>query len=373
MLTPEYLDRLGYKNKVLDIYQQLNIDITSDIIKRVKTVDFSITKSQMRQLLRTGGKEIFEKALEETTLISADVKLELKREFEAMIKEDLKSYKPLYEYRDEEYQLTSEQMKILNQGLKQTNNELRNFGKSIAFASEEMYVNAVDKAYMQVVTGGVDYIQAIENAVDDLANKGVSLKLKDKNGKERYYQLESTVRYQVLRGIQETANHVNEDIDELLECDGVETTAHAGARPSHTVWQGKQFAKNSKDAKKFGVELWDDVKDELNDYNCRHTYFGVILGVSEPIYTKKELNGFKNQKVSYDGKEIDLYEATQKQRYYERQIRDVKKSIQICDNAGIENDKFVKKLKELNDKYIDFSKQTRLDTQWERTRIANEK
>lgn len=368
MLTPEYLDRLGYKNKVLDIYQQLNIDITADIIKRVKTVDFSITKSQMRQLLRTGGKEIFEKTLKETTLISSDVKTELRREFEAMVKEDLESYKPLYEYRDEEYKLTSEQMKILNQGLKQTNNELKNFGKSIAFASEEMYINAVDKAYMQVVTGGVDYIQAIENAVDELAENGVTLKSGGRN-----YQLESTVRYQVLRGIQETANHVNEDIDELLECDGVETTAHAGARPSHTVWQGKQFAKNPKDAKKFGVELWDDVKDELNDYNCRHTYFGVILGVSEPIYTKKELNGFKNQKVSYDGKEMDLYDATQKQRYYERQIRNVKKSIQICDKAGIDYDKFKKSLISYEEKYKDFSKQTGLDLQWERTRIANEK
>lgn len=367
MLTPEYLDRLGYKNKVLDIYQQLNIDITADIIKRVKTVDFSITKSQMRQLLRTGGKEIFEKMLEETTLISSDVKTELRREFEAMVKEDLESYKPLYEYRDEEYKLTSEQMKILNQGLKQTNNELRNFGKAIAFASEEMYVNAVDKAYMQVVTGGVDYIQAIENAVDELAENGVTLKSGGRN-----YQLESTVRYQVLKGIQETANHINDDIDKLLGCDGYAVTAHSGARPSHADAQGLMYAKNEKDAKKFGLDLWGDVEYLWDEPNCRHTYYGVILGVSEPVYTKKELNDFKNQKVSYNGETMPLYDATQKQRYYERQIRNVKKSIQICDKAGIDYDKFKKSLISYEEKYKDFSKQTGLDLQWERTRIAKE-
>ena len=34
MLSPEYLDSIEF-NKVVELYNQLNIDITADIIKRV--------------------------------------------------------------------------------------------------------------------------------------------------------------------------------------------------------------------------------------------------------------------------------------------------------------------------------------------------
>lgn len=42
---------------------------------------------------------------------------------------------------------------------------------------------------------------------------------------------------------------------------------------------------------------------------------------SEPVYTQKELAEFENRKVTYNGEEMNEYDATQKQREMERRIR----------------------------------------------------
>ena len=41
----------------------------------------------------------------------------------------------------------------------------------------------------------------------------------------------------------------------------------------------------------------------------------------------KELNKWKNEKVEYNGQKISMYDATQKQRYFERNIRQDKKNL----------------------------------------------
>ena len=48
---------------------------------------------------------------------------------------------------------------------------------------------------------------------------------------------------------------------------------------------------------------------------------------STRTYTIKELNELKNEKVTYNGKQISKYDATQIQRRMERQIRNDKKEI----------------------------------------------
>ncbi len=77
---------------------------------------------------------------------------------------------------------------------------------------------------MKAITGAYSYQSAIDDAVKELAKKGVTLK--DKVG--RNVQLETAVRRNVLAGIQETANNINRDIEDYLGCDGYEVTAHIG-------------------------------------------------------------------------------------------------------------------------------------------------
>ena len=367
MLTPEYLNLIEF-NDVVKLYNKLNIDITADIITRISTMDdiTEVSRKQMRILLQTNGTEVFNKALERTSLLTRETKNALKLLFENMAKEDMQGYKELYEYRDKLFKLSENQYKILNQGLQQTNRLLKNMTNTIAFQSQQAYVNAVDEAYMKAVTGAFDYNTAINTAIQRLADQGITLK--DKLG--RNVQLEVAVRRNVLSGIHETANNINRSIEDDLGCNGYEVTAHLGARPTHAEAQGKQYAISNEDAKKYGLEPWSDVSDLWNEYNCRHTYFGIILGISEPIYNSKELKEFKNATVALNGKQVPYYEATQIQRSYENNIRKIKRSIQTLDKVGIDSSKQRSKLRQLQMKQTAFCKETGLKKDYSRMKIA---
>lgn len=367
MLTPEYLSFIEF-NDVVKIYEQLNIDITSDIIKRVSQMQdiTETTKKQLKILKQTNGTEIFNNALERTTMLTSATKEALKNIFQDMAKEDIQGYKELYEYRNKPFKLSELQYKILNQGLKDTNKLLKNFTNTIAFQSQQAYVDTVDSAYMKVSSGAFDYATAINTACQELTDKGITLK--DKLG--RNVQLEVAVRRNVLTGIQQTANNINRDIEEYLGCDGYEVTAHMGARPTHAEAQGKQYALNKQDANKYNIGLWKDVEDLWSEYNCRHTYFGIILGISEPVYGELELNEMKEATVTFKGKEIPYYEATQKQRQYENAIRKQKRKVQILERANKDTVIEKSQLSQLQKKYKDFCKETGLEKDFARVRVA---
>lgn len=367
MLTPEYLEKIEF-NKVVELYNGLNIQITADIISRI-TVGKEITevsKKQLEILLETNGYEIFNNALEEASLLTNETKQELKLMFENMAKEDMQGYKELYHYKDKPFKLTESQYKILNEGLRKTNRALRNLTNTIAFQSKQAYVETVDSAYMKVASGAFDYQSATSAACQELANKGITLK--DKLG--RNVQLEVAVRRNILAGIQETANNVNRDIEEYLGCNGYEVTAHSGARPTHAEEQGKQFAINKKDASKYGVGLWADVEELWKEYNCRHTYNGIILGISEPRHTNEELKAMKNATVTLNGKKVPLYEATQRQRQIENAIRKQKRAVETLDKAGMDSTIERTRLRELNRKYTAFCSETGLSKQYGRIQVA---
>ncbi len=367
MLSPEYLSLIEF-NDVVELYNKLNIEITADIINRVSQMQdiTETTKKQLEIIKQTNGLEIFNKALEETSMLTAETKKALKLLFEDMAKEDIEGYKELYEYRDKPFKLSDSQYKILNQGLKDTNRILKNFTNTIAFQSKQAYVEAVDSAYFKVASGAFDYATAIHAACQELANKGITLK--DRLG--RNVQLEVAVRRNVMTGIQQTANNINRDIEEYLGCDGYEVTAHMGARPSHAEAQGKQYAKthNSKVSKDY--PLWSEVEGLWSEYNCRHSYFGIVLGISEPVYTSKELKEFREATVTWNGKKIPYYEATQKQRQLENAIRKQKRTVQTLEKANLDNKLEKGQLTQLQKKYNDFCRQTGLEKDYQRLQVA---
>ena len=148
MLTPEYLNNIEF-NDVVELYNKLNIEIIADIISRISIMDdiTAVSKEQMKILLQTNGTEIFNKALEKTSLLTRETKNALKLLFKNMAKEDIQGYEELYKYREKPFKLSETQYNILNQGLKQTNKTLKNMTNTIAFQSQQAYVNAVDESY----------------------------------------------------------------------------------------------------------------------------------------------------------------------------------------------------------------------------------
>ena len=333
MLTPEYIKELE-ENKIVEMYRQLNIDICADIIrilaistKSTKKDDMNYVISQLKTLRETGGDEIYEQLLLNTQELDSSIKEELKQIYQNLGNENLQGYEKLYQYRDLPFKMSSSQIKILNGAIKQTSGELKNFTNTIAFSGKQLYVDAVNQAYLDTLSGGLSYTSAIEKAVKMVADKGITLQ--DKAG--RNVRIETAVKRNILTGIKQTADRINQEIDEELGCDGYETTAHRGARPEHALWQGKQFAKTQKLANKYNVPLWDKsaAKDELNDFGCRHTYVGIILGISEPTYTQRELDEMNNTSIKINGKEYKEYEVSSKITKLESEINKSKTKIEI--------------------------------------------
>lgn len=316
MLTPEYLDKIAYTNKIVEMYQDLNTKLTKQIISKLKeTGDIStFTKHQLKVLAKRGGREVFIEALNTTSALSSKRKKELAALFTEITKYDLESYKTLYDYRGKEMQLSESQLKILNNAVRVTDKELKNFTKTIAFSMQEEYVNAIDEMYLQVGTGAVDYQTAFRKTTNTLAEKGVTLTTK--NGVQR--SLDAAVRQNVLYGIRQNARELNKDIGKYLGCDGVQINISPNCRDDHRPINGQVFKLNSR--------AWRRHKHLLEDFNCQHYESYIITDIEDNIYSKEEIEKANTRTIKYKGEEIPYYQATQKQRALERQIRNAKKT-----------------------------------------------
>ncbi|MDD7138846.1 MAG: hypothetical protein PUH73_00955 [Clostridium sp.] len=111
----------------------------------------------------------------------------------------------------------------------------------------------------------------------------------------------------------------------------VQVSEHWGARESHALWQGKIFT----------VEQFKAVcgygepsnPDHIYSYNCRHTHYPYWPGISEPIAYQREPGPF-----TVNGRQYTYYEATQKQRAMERQIRALKREVNAGGNPDLKSE-----------------------------------
>ena len=355
MLTPDYLDKKIYVNKVVEMYQELNTKLTKQIISKLKeTGDLtSFTRHQLKVLAKRGGKEVFVEALNTTSALSSKRKKELVALFSEITKHDLESYRTLYDYRGKKMELSESQLKILNNAVRITDKELKNMTRTIAFSCQEDFVNALDEMYMQVATGGLDFQTAFRKTTNELAKKGVILKMK--NGQKR--SLEAAVRQNVLWGVRQNARELNKDVGRYLGCDGVQINISPNCRDDHIPINGQVFKLNS--------NRWRKYKHLLNDFNCQHYESYIITDIEDNIYTEKEINDANNRTVNYKGDEISYYEATQRQRALERNIRKAK--MVYMSEPTNENKQLVSQQQAIMRKYI---KETGLERQYDREYFA---
>ncbi len=62
----------------------------------------------------------------------------------------------------------------------------------------------------------------------------------------------------------------------------------------------------------------------LGTLNCQHFATPIVLGVSKPVYSRKELsdiNKRSTERIEYKGQKMSRYEASQRQRQMETAIR----------------------------------------------------
>jgi hypothetical protein len=370
MLNPQTLDR--YPDKLVELYAEAEADIIADMARRISTYNYFIPAAewQFKKLQEMGNlhDDILKKLSKKTGKTKIELKALMKEAGATTLKADDAIYRkaglnPLPISQSQALQT------VIETGLNKTSGLFENLTRTTANTATKQFERVADQAYMQITTGALDHNTAIRNAVKNLASKGVEV-VKYPTGHANY--MDAAVRRAVLTGVNQTALKLQDARADEMGCDLVETSAHAGSRPEHAEWQGKIFSRGGKHPKypDFISSTGYGTGEGLGGWNCRHSYYPFIEGVSEPIYTKSELSKMEAKDYTYNGEKLTEHEAAQKQRYIERQIRRRKREYKGMEAAGLPTDEAASKIARWQEVQKDFIEQTGLKHQAAREQIA---
>ena len=213
---------------------------------------------------------------------------------------------------------------IMNATITKTAGNLQNLCMTTANTAQTQFYNAINLAYMEVSTGVKSYTQSFIDALKKIGQQGAVIEYP--NGRKR--SIESAVRTNIITGVNQTCGRLQELRANEVGWDLMELTAHSGARPSHAEWQGKIVSLSGQKGYLSKSDIGYGEATGFKGINCRHDWYPYYKG-STRTYTNKQLKEWQNEKVTYNGQEISKYDATQKQRYFERQIRQDKKDLKV--------------------------------------------
>lgn len=373
MLTPEQLQNLP--QELTDLYDQLSEFILRDIARRIAK-GAQITDTAEYQLYRARSlglstDEIAAKIAEINGSSAAEINRLIREaaaqsdEFDRkMLGADKGAAVPLEE--------NAQLQKLISAQIAETAGKCENLTNTMGFADHDflgrvyylsmtdMYRREMDSAHMKVVTGATDYMTAIRQACNKLAASGVRTIDYESGRSDR---IEVAARRALLTSVAHVTHRISEQNGEELGADGWEMSAHSGSRPSHAVYQGRQYTQEQYER---------IIKPLISEPNCCHDVFPIILGVSEPTYTEEELQNIDQPPFTYEGRTYTAYEASQQMRKMERAMRKQKDRCIVADAAGDEEAFATASIRLNRQKYIyeDFCKAADSYTQYERTYVA---
>ena len=361
-LTPAYLD--GVAEPLQEIYSQLETEILKDIARRISKANY-LTPTAEWQFYKAEQSGLSQKYIAEqiskTTGISQKEVLRMFKE--AGIKSSAqdtvlqKELIKLGRLPKNAVPLTASDMftQILNANLIKTNNSLKKLTGTIAVDASGQLNKYMDQAQLLIQSGGFTQDKAISMTVDRFARDGVA-SFDYASGVRT--PIEAAVRRAAVTGVNQATAQISESNADALNTDLVEVTSHSDARPEHAIWQGGVYSLsgNSKKYQSLEEATGYGSGDGLCGWNCRHSFFPYVEGVSEQLPEEK-----------YDE---TTYKNEQTQRYNERMIRQYKKRSETLKAGGVDASAATSKVSEWQKKQRDFLKKSGLTRQYQRERIA---
>lgn len=370
MLTPEFLHEAP--EGLLEIYRETEEAILADMARRISTYDFYIPAAQWqkRKLEAMGMFEAeINRRLSQLTGRSIQEIKELMKEagMETIANDDRihslagKKCPPL--------EASPSLIAVMNSGYRRTAKVFRNLTRSTAANASKQFSKIMDLAYMQIASGAFDTEAAIRNAIKALAEKGIEA-VRYPSG--RVDNIEVAARRAIVTGINQTAGDMQLARAEDVDSEYVETTAHAGARPEHEVWQGKVFKLHGEEPgyPNFYEATGYGTGPGLCGYNCRHNFYPFYPGLSTPAYSEEMLAEYAAKDYLYNDKKYTEYEVSQMQRYYERARRRWKREYLMQEAAGLDTTEASVKMRSYMEKLKDLEEQTGMPSQHDRMIVA---
>ena len=303
-----------------------------------------------------------------------------------LLEEQHLANQPLYDYRGKKFVPFAENKElqaIARAYAKTTGETMINLAKTKALCImgsngkpiglQKYYTDVLDKAVMQVTTGSTDFHTAMRDSIIELGGSGVRVDY----GGGVTRRLDTVVRQNLLWGAKQASTEYNTMIGEELGCDGVEVDAHSNPRESHRFMQGQQYSLHGK--KTINGVVYEDFEasgasSALQDYGCLHYRTPILLGISEPRFSQKQLAEIEEQ----NNKEYTIGERTGNRYFWSQRMRNLESATReqktIRDLARSSGDKMLvkkcnEKIKAYRQKYDEIAEATGLSPELKRLSV----
>lgn len=329
-------------------FRNLENRIMEDVVRRIKKTG-QITSSADYQLNRYYILGNSTKDIEDIVKSAVgDDYPETFKLYDEVVEKQYTRSKELYEQVNEEfipYEQNEQIQQLVNGLIQQSNDELYNITRSMGFVVDmgggrkvfsplsDYYNQYLDNAIVEITSGAFDYNTVIRRVVGQMTNSG----LRTVDYASGYSsRCDVAARRAIMTGLSQLTGHISQANAQKLHTEYFEIDWHAGARPSHRIWQGKVWS-----YRELVTVCGLGTVNGLQGANCYHEYYAFIPGISERQFSDKwlaEQNRKEDRQRVFKGKEYTLYEATQRQRYLETNMRAQRQKVKLLQQAGASRD-----------------------------------
>ena len=329
-------------------FRNLENRIMEDVVRRIKKTG-QITSSADYQLNRYYILGNSTKDIEDIVKSAVgDDYPETFKLYDEVVEKQYTRSRELYEQVNEEfipYEQNEQLQQLVNGLIQQSNDELYNITRSMGFMVDmgggrkvfsplsDYYNQYLDNAIVEITSGAFDYNTVIRRVVGQMTNSG----LRTVDYASGYSsRCDVAARRAIMTGLSQLTGHISQTNAQKLHTEYFEIDWHAGARPSHRTWQGKVWS-----YRELVTVCGLGTVTGLQGANCYHEYYPFIPGISERQFSDKwlaEQNRKEDRQKVIKGKEYTLYEATQRQRYLETNMRAQRQKVKLLQQAGASQD-----------------------------------
>jgi hypothetical protein len=341
MFTPSELEQMPIEleRRMLELQQRT----MEDIVRRIRIND-EITRSadwQIFRLVQMGqSTEYIQKQIQQALKLSDE---EISNLYEGAIQSGYTRDEKIYTAVGKDFipfKENAELQQLIQSVITQTKEQMINITRTLGFTIEmggktvftplsEYLQRALDTAVVGITDGTFDYNSTLKKIVQEMTKSGLRTVDYSTGWSNR---VEVAARRALMSGVTQVTSHINERNADELGTDKFEVSWHSTARPEHQVWQGRVYTrKELRDICGLGTG------PGLMGWNCYHSYYPFIDGISERQYTDEQLedmNAQENKPREFNGKEYNAYEATQRQRQLETLMRTQRQKIKLLENGG---------------------------------------
>lgn len=369
-----------------DKANQLFLKKIGNDIKKIKKLNYT-QAHQLIQMLKYGSS--YNKVVDEMGKLTNISQKDINSVFSNYAKIDQEFYKQFYQYKNKPYIPYSKNDVLRRQTEALANisgEELRNLTRSRAIGYRitdskgvtkfkglrETYEQLLDEAMLNVGQGKDTFDSAIRKILKEIGGSGLRY-LDYESG--RSIRLDSMIQMHLKDGLRNLHNVNDELFGQEFGSDGVEISVHENPAEDHEEVQGHQFS-NEQYIKLQETGIADDYEGNsinihtfrkdgtmagfrpISQYNCYHYRFSILLGVNKPEFSKERLEAIKERNdkgFEFEGKHYTMYEGTQLQRKYEREVRKYK-DIQILARESDDKELMYEAQRKINELTVNYKK-----------------